>query len=404
MDLETKKAFDELRTFIGEQTKIKSAVEQIEEQLKGIPATIENKLAAVRRTQWDPRTGNYRGVFDTEDDARCFGLFIMAHVGNDVRAMEALKGEMKSVFERAMGDTTAEGSGIVPIEYARRIERLVEAFGVWAANAFPMPMASDSLTFQRRTQGLTVFKTGRNVAATASELGFQTINLNAEEWNVLCLVPKSLDEDAAGAIGELVMIEIALAFANQLDICGFTGDGTPEKLDVWGIIPRLITINGVDDGGGLVLASGNLWSEIVEADINKLIGQCPAYQGIMPKMYCSNPFFWQVLNPINNAKGGVSKAEFQGVQKLQCMGYPVEIVNVMAKTQANSQVPLLFGDLRLSSTHGRRKDVMVESSTDVKFLERQIAVLGTQRHAVANHSLGDATSAGPVVGLVTQAS
>ena len=165
-----------------------------------------------------------------------------------------------------------------------------------------------------------------------------------------------------------------------------------------------LPINGVDDGGGLVLASGNLWSEIVEADINKLIGQCPNYQGIQPKLYCSNPFFWQVLNKINNAKGGVSKMEFQGVQKLACMGYPVEIVNVMRKTDGNSTVPLLFGDLRLSSTHGRRQQITVEQSNDVKFLERQVAVLGTQRHAVTNHSLGDATNAGPIVGLITAAS
>jgi hypothetical protein len=33
-----------------------------------------------------------------------------------------------------------------------------------------------------------------------------------------------------------------------------------------------------------------------------------------------------------------------------------------------------------------------------------VAVLGTQRHAVNNHSLGNATDAGAVVGVITQSS
>jgi len=243
LDAETKQLFADVKVALAEQNKFRGALAQLEEQLANVPKTIDNKLAAIRRTAWDDR-GNYRGVFETEDDARCFGLYVMAHVGHDARAAEALNGEMKSVYERAMGsDTTAAGGAAVPVEYSRRIERLVEAFGVWAANAFPMPMSSDSLTFSRRTSGLTVFKTGQNVATTASDLGFATINLNADEWNVLALYPKSLDADAAGAIGELVALEIALAFANQLDSCGFIGDGTPTYLDVFGIIPRLITIN-----------------------------------------------------------------------------------------------------------------------------------------------------------------
>ena len=51
----------------------------------------------------------------------------------------------------------------------------------------PWAMTTDQMTFQRRTKGLTVYKTGHNVAATASEMGFETVNLNADEWNALAL-------------------------------------------------------------------------------------------------------------------------------------------------------------------------------------------------------------------------
>ena len=100
----------------------------------------------------------------------------------------------------------------------------------------------------------------------------------------------------------------------------------------------------------------------------------------------------------------MSRSDFAGRQSLQFLGYPVELTPKMPKVEGNSQVCALFGDLRLSSTHGRRRDLYIEEDRSVKFIERQVAVLGTQRHAVNNHSLGDATNAGPVVGLITASS
>jgi HK97 family phage major capsid protein len=391
---------------LAEGSKIKAAVQQLEEQMKGLPATLENKIKAVRAIAWDAY-GNYRGLFTSEEDARCFGLCVMARVGGDADARSVLAGEMKGVFERAMGGSPTEvGGAAIPIEYARRIQRLVEQFGVWGRDAFPMPMTSDKLTFSRRTSGLTVFKTGQNVAATASEMGFESVNLNADEWNVLALYPKAMDVDSAGAVGELVMMEIVQAMAYTLDLCGFIGDGTPANLDVHGITTRLVAINGVDDGGGLVLGSGAGgagWTSLDEDDFNKTAGQLPAFAGIMPKWYTSNKFFWTVMNPINNAKGGVTKGEFQGKQTLMFLGSPVEITQVMPSVAGNSQVCALYGDLRLSSTHGYVEELSIEENRSVKFLERQVAVLGTQRHAVNNHSLGSATEAGAVVGLITPA-
>lgn len=405
MDPETKALIQRMTERLEDMAKVKGAVEQLETQMKKLPASIEEKMATIRAVSYD-ELGRYRGVFSDESQARCFGLFVLAHVGGSQKAQDALAGEMKSIYERAMGDTTATGSGTVPIEFSNRVERLVQAFGVFAANAFPMPMTSDQLTFQRRVSGITVFKTGRNIATTASEMGFATVNLNADEWNGLVLYPKSMGEDAAASIGEMVAMELAQAFAETIDACGFIGNGTPTYLDVVGITTRLLSINTVapDAAGGLVLGTGNAWSELIEADFLKLCGQLPQYRGAMNKWYASNAFIWQVMHRVTLAKGGVTRAEFAGEQKLMFLGYPIEVVQSMATAQANSQVPCLFGDLRLSSTHGKRKELTIEESRDVKFIERQVAVLGTQRHAISNHSLGDATHAGPVVGLLTAAS
>jgi len=404
MDTETKNLLTEVKDQLAETSKVKAAVQQLEEQMKGIPSTIENKLKAVRAISYDDR-GRYRGLFDTEDDARCFGLCIQHQVGGDARALDALKGEMKSVFERALGGTSELGDNLVPIEYARRIQRLVDEAGVLPRNAFNMPMPTDKFTFQRRTQGLTVFKTGQNIAATASDLGFETINLNADEWNVLCLYPKSLDADSAGVVGELVMIEIVQAYSEALDTYGFGGDGTPDSLDIEGITAKLKRLNGIDNGGGLVLGSGNAWSELVRDDFQAMIGALPGYAQAGAKFYCSMPFWANVILDIILDGGGVTAAEIEGRRQMMFMGYPVEICHFgLPKVEGNSQVCALFGDLRLSTTHGVREQMTIEESRDVKFMERQIAVLGTQRHDINNHSLGDADNAGAVVGLITQSS
>lgn len=408
MDTETKQLLQRFTDRLDELKGVKDAVGQLEEQMKAVPASIDKKLAAIRTASWDDR-GRYRGVFASEDDARCFGLYVMASVGGDTTARDALAGEMKSVFERAMGsDQQSTGGGLVPIEYSARIERLVESFGVYARNAFTMPMTTDQMTFQRRTSGFTVYKTGQNTAANATDLGFGTINLNADEWNVLTVYPKTIGEDASAAVGELIAIEIGQAFGYTIDYAGFVGDGTPDtpNLDVFGITTRLATINGVDDGGGLVLGSGNTgdkWTGLVKDDFLKVMGQVQHINGAMNKWFVSNPFFWQVMAPIQTDGGGNTVMNLAEGPQLQFMGAQVEIAQVMPKTGGDSQVCALFGDLKLSSTHGRRQELTIDQSRDVKFIERQVAVLGTQRHAINNHSLGDAANAGPVVGLITPA-
>lgn len=403
MDPETRKMLQNLQKQVEESNKIKGAVNQLEDQMKGLPKTLENKIAAVQRTMFDGH-GRYRGVLGSEAEARSFGLFMMASVGGDQHAAGALKAEFKDLHERAMGDDPSS-SPMVPVEFSDRIQRLVEEAGIFAANAFPMPMTSDKLTFQRRVRGLKVFKTGANQAVEGSEPEFDTVDLNAEEWNTLVLYPKALGEDAAAAIGELLAMEISQAFAEQIDDSGFIGDGTPDSLDVVGIVQRLRDINlgGNGVGAGLVRAGGSAgsgWDGIEEDDLLKIMGQVRHVRG-NGKWYCSNEFYWRVGAKIVLSKGGVTAAEFEGQRGFQLLGAPVEITPSMPRVSGHNQVAALFGDVRLSSTHGRRRELFVEQSTQARFIERQVAVLGTQRHAINNHTLGDAETAGPVVGLLT---
>lgn len=392
----------------GDIGKLSKAVDQLEADFKSISDDVEQRIAKVRRTSWDSR-GNYRGVFESEDQARAFGYWCLCKAagfdaeGNSLatRAMEVLKKDYPQLHERAM-DSTTDGALIAP-EFSTRLVRLVESFGVFESNAFIMPMTGESLTFTRRTGGMTVFLVGENTAGTQSDPSFANITLNAKEWGTLTYIPKTLDEDSMAEIGEMIAVEIAQAFAEQTDNCGFNGDGTATYFGIVGVCQQLININGVDDGGGLVLGAGNAYSELTLANHTKVQGVLPQYAANNAKWYASRAYFFNVMATLMLSAGGVTAGEIEGRRRLLWGGDPVEISQALPRAEANSQVCTLYGDLRRAATVGRRRTMTIESSRDYKFAERQITYLGTQRKAINCHSLGDADNAGPLVGLITAA-
>jgi HK97 family phage major capsid protein len=403
LDTETRELLNEVKSQLAQSNKIAAAVEQLEEQLRVLPKTIESKIAAIRSVSWDDR-GNYRGVFASEDQARAFGLLIMARTNGDFanRAADALKSEFKDVHQRAM-DSTADGA-LIPTEFSTRLQSLFESYGVFEANAFRMPMSSDQEVFMRQTGDPDVFLLSENTDADESEPSFDAITLNAKEWGTYMLYPKTLGEDAAAAVGELIAVSFVRAIAKKADNIGFNGDGTATYFGISGVRQRLVNVNGVDDGGGLVLGSGNLWSELVLADFNQVVGALPQYAADEAAWYCSRMFFYQVMIPAAITEGTATLAELQGRAQMMFLGYPVRFTQVMPVAQANSQVPVVLGNLRQAATVGDRRMVKIDQSEHAAFRKRQVAVLGSRRIAINVHDVGTATEAGPVVGLITASS
>jgi HK97 family phage major capsid protein len=70
---------------------------------------------------------------------------------------------------------------------------------------------------------------------------------------VLTLMSSELDEDAAVSIGDILVGEMAYAFANSEDTAGFSGDGTSTYHGVVGL--RTIFNNGVGSLAGAVDAA-----------------------------------------------------------------------------------------------------------------------------------------------------
>lgn len=308
--------------------------------------------------------------------------------------------ELKTMKETV--NTT--GGFIVPPEFDSDLIDLREQYGVFRRNARIVPMMRDTKSVGRRTSGLTAYFVGEATAPTESEKGWDLVTLTARKLMTLTRVSSELEEDIIIAIGDDLAGEIAYAFANKEDECGFNGDGTLTYGGIDGLRNRLKTIYGTSGGVGLVVAAGNAYSEATLANFNSVVGSLPEYADARAKWYVSRFYWATVMQRLAVAAGGVTAEEIEGTRRRSFLGYPVEVSQVMPKTEANSQVCALFGDLRLSSRFGDRRQTVISMSEHRYFDTDEIGVKGSERFDIVNHDCGDSTNAGPVVGLITASS
>lgn len=306
------------------------------------------------------------------------------------------------------GKQNETGGFLVPEEFENVMIDLRLQYGVFRPNANVVPMSSDTKGRPRRTGGLTAYPIGAGVAITESTKGWDKVGLTAKKWGVLAKYENELSDDAVINLADDLAGEIAYAFAYTEDLCGFNGDGSSTYHGIVGVREKLKGVDGtIANIKGLQVASGNAYSEIVEADLLGVISKLPQYarRSGQVKWYCSHVIWATVLQRIALAKGGVTYAEMNGELKEVFLGKPVEIVEVMPTTEANSQVCLLYGNLSQAAMFGDRSGVTIamSDSDSTDFAEDQMAVRGTERFDINVHSVGDTSVAGPIVGLITAA-
>lgn len=368
------------------------------------------------------RLNHFKGE-RAEERAYRFGMWCLATMGRSAKASAwcAERGlftdktldENGNVVLKSVGaleGVNERGGFLVPEELDNDVIDLRNEYGVFRRNANVRPMMSDVSKRPRRVSGLTAHFVGEAATGTASDKRWDSVQLTAKKLMVMTKYSSEVGEDAVINLGDDLAGEIAYAFSLKEDECGFNGTGTSTYGGIQGITDRLTTINGVDDGGGLVLASGNAYGEITLADLRKVISICPAYARRGAKWFVSALFHDAVMMRLLDAAGGNTIVTLQAGGGHSFLGYPVELSEVLPIAEDNSQVCALFGDLKKSSDFGDRRQTTVEFSkagtvdgVDV-WTTDEIAVRGTERIDIVNHSLGTSSAAGPVVGLITTAS
>jgi len=394
-----KKAQDDLA---AQQTTVKDLAEQVK------------YLRATRYESIKGPDGDYRGVWPNAETAKNFGLWVMADVlgsedarkqcdavgitrraiiGNEVKALDA--GEI------------AAGAALAPSGFIPRLIELIESYSAYRQLAQEYPLGAGDNSVPVQTSDPTVYCPGAGVAPTAGDIGFKNVGLNPLEWASYVAVNRDLDEDTAISLGELVGRSLARAFGNKEDNCGFIGDGTSIYFNIHGARAALRAVDAtVGNVKGLhVQDTAGAWSSIDLQDLLAVAGLLPDYAEIGNDIawVCSKAFYMTVMINAALTAGGAYAAEVTRPDYLKnptYLGRPVKFGGGMPKVKAAADhCPLLYGNWKLGAALGDRRKLTVEQSTEVKFLERQRVIMGTERISINNHGVGDTTSAGPICGL-----
>lgn len=344
--------------------------------------------------------------FSDRKKAHDFLNFIAAIGGNRTSEQYLANQGINIAAVHGEGDNLS-GGYLVPQQFSTDIINLRNEYGVFRRNTKNVPMTGDTLLVPRRVSGLTTHYVGESTPITESTKSWGQVELKLRKAGILTRFSSELASDAVISIADDLADEIAYAFAMGEDQAGFNGDGDSDYGHMTGVCPKLLDINGVDDGGGLYLASGNDFADITLADLNGLVSILPAYALRRAKWYCSSRFYFATMTRLLTAAGGNQLKDIENGFSRAFLGYPVELPEVMPSTDANSQIVCLFGDLAQASTMGTQDGIRIESSNSAvvssqsTFERDQIAVRGIQRFDIVVHDVGTSTTAGPVVGLIS---
>ncbi len=343
--------------------------------------------------------------FSDQMTAYRFGKFAQAALLRRADAINYCKSNGIPLMAGQNESVNEDGGFLVPEEFQTDMIKLLERYGVFRNFAKFKPMASDTLTRPRRTGGVTAYWVDEGEAATESDADWDRVRLTAKKLMVRSRITSEINEDATVNMADELMFEISYAFAQKEDRAGFVGDGTSTHGRIVGAAQRLFDVYTATGGVGLKLGAGNAYSELTRADFSGTKALLPDFaDNENTRWFCHRSFYYEVMESLALAVGGVTFKEFSDGGPPRLLGYNVEFVNAMPKVAANSQVCALLGDMYHAADFGESRATTIAMSEHALFSTDEIAVRGTERVDINVHDVGNATLAGPIVGLVLAAS
>lgn len=406
-DLKTSLEFEE--RIAAKEAELRAVVEKAAPApapVAEVAAKIEDKKLEIRSIQ--PHHTSLRAFNDgpeaVESAYRC-GRWLRAHIFKNAEDLRWCKDH--GVESRAMGENSnSSGGALVPEEFAARVIRLVENYGTFAAsNVEKVTMTRDTLVIPKRVTGTAAYFVGEGTAVNESEPTYANVQLIAKKLAVGTRMSSEIVEDALVSIADAVAVEFSTSLALKQDMCGWLGDGTSSFGGIHGVVPKVN--DGTHTAGVLTAGAGATGFEsLTVTDFIKLIGKMPLYARQGAEFFISPAGFAASMARLRYAAGGNTTEQVGGGVNEQFLGYKVNLVHVMDGTLGSdpSKVKVLFANLGLSSIYARRRDFSVKMYDQVYATTDQLLLQGTLRFDINHHSLGDNTTAGPVVALKTAAS
>jgi HK97 family phage major capsid protein len=312
----------------------------------------------------------------------------------------------------------ATGGIFVPTETSSLIINLKDTYGSFRRNVRVEPMGSESIRIFRTGDDVTAYWGSETGTLSSSDMSFDAVTLNAKKMYALAVLSEELVMNSTQNLGLRFAESVARQFAKKEDQAGFLGDGTSTYGGVLGLYGKLQKV--LTDGGGTwtndthkgylssaQVCTGNLFSEVTMGNLIAGMRKVPTYALTGAKWYFNKVAFGETAERLAYAQGGSTAAELAGSFGQRLFGYPVEFVDVMPGTDANSQVFAWFGNLSQAATLGDRMTTAIKQDASKGFDTDTIYVKATQYLDIKVHEMGNynATAAsretGPIVGFVT---
>lgn len=335
-------------------------------------------------------------AFDNPEDAYAFGKFFQGSVMGDPEAANWCQSQ--GIFAAQTTTNNPKGGHVVPERLAPALIRLIEERGIFRRNSLNWPMSGQSESIPRRAGGLTPYFVAEAATITASDMTFDQIKLEAKKIAALAAVTSELTEENIITVADMLAMEMAYAFADKEDECGFNGDGTSTYGGIQGL-KSVLAAGSIQDAA----TGNNSFGTLDLLDFENCCGKLAQYPGVSPKWYIHSAGYWASMARLMNAAGGNTTENFGNGPMRSFLGFPVEFVQVLPSSTGtlSETIVAYFGDLRMGTTLGTRRDFRVDVDSSVYFTSDMLAVRATERFDIHVHDRGTADAAGCIVALKT---
>lgn len=301
------------------------------------------------------------------------------------------------------------GGVFVAEEFDTTVIRLIEERGVARQLCRNVPMGTDSKWIPRRTGGLTAYAVGEGSSITESTAATDRVQLVAKDWGVLTRASNDLLEDAFLNATDFITAEIAYAFADKEDQSFINGDGTSTYGGIVGLRTKLLDFDGGGtDSTGIVNGEGSDRAALLIANFNSMVGLLPQYADNPNTVWVCHKTFWaNVMQRLTLAAGGATTESFEGGTRKMFLGYPVVLSQVMPSADVADLIDCMLGDFSQACAFGDRRQISIAFSEHATinsvnvFEVNELGIRGMERFDIAVHDVGDASDAGPVIGLTS---
>ena len=296
------------------------------------------------------------------------------------------------------------GGFLVPQPLANAILDLRDLYGAFRRRARILPMPSDSTPVPAHVgTNTTATFAAENAAASTASASVDSRSLTAKKLTALIQISSEVEEDAYDGVVDFVANEIAFAFAQKEDDCGFNGDGTSTYAGMRGVATT--ALDGNHNQSKITAASGhNTFAGLDTTDLGNLISGVMASAIPNAAWFCSQTCFAVTFCRLAGSAGGayLETGMVNGIRTPFYLGFPVSLTQKLPliPTTLSGSVMLCFGDLEMGALLGERRGITLARSWHRYFDSDQLGILGTERFDALVTQMGDNTNRGAIAALV----